>query len=159
MRATAKLALACLLAFAGPAFADFTGRVVHVNEGDALTVVVKKRQIRVRLDGIDAPEPGQAFSQRSRQSLAQMCAGKTAEVDEQGKDRYGRIIGRVSCAGVDAISEQVRRGMAWVFAPYVPLGSPLYELEAYARLRELGLWADAEAVAPWEWRKAHRRSR
>ena len=43
--------------------------------------------------------------------------------------------------------------MAWVFAPYVPLGSALYELEAYARLRQLGLWADPEPVAPWDFRK------
>jgi micrococcal nuclease len=42
--------------------------------------------------------------------------------------------------------------MAWVFARYVPVNSPLYEMEAYARLRQLGLWADPQPVAPWEWR-------
>jgi endonuclease YncB( thermonuclease family) len=138
------------------AFADFTGRVVKVSDGDTLTVLVNKAQVRVRLDAIDAPELKQAFGQRSRQSLVTICAGKTAEVVEQGKDRYGRTIGRISCAGVDANSEQLRRGMAWVFARYVPIGSAFYELEAYARLRQTGLWADAHPVAPWEWRAAHR---
>jgi endonuclease YncB( thermonuclease family) len=138
--------------------ADFTGRVVKVADGDTLTVLVNKTQIRVRLDGIDAPESKQAFGNRSRQSLAELCAGKSADVGERGKDRYGRTIGRVTCAGMDANTEQVRRGMAWVYARYVAVNSPMYELEAYARLRQIGLWADAHPVAPWEWRAERRLS-
>jgi endonuclease YncB( thermonuclease family) len=148
----AVLLLAVLVFAPVAALADFTGRVVKVQDGDTLTVLVKKKQVRVRLDGIDAPERGQAFSQRSTQSLAQLCAAKSAQVEERGKDRYGRTLGIVVCGALEANSEQVRRGMAWTFRQYVPMGSPLYELEAYARLRELGLWADRRPVAPWEWR-------
>jgi endonuclease YncB( thermonuclease family) len=83
-----------------------------------------------RLDGIDAPERGQAFGKRSQQSLAQLCAAKDVHVAERGKDRYGRTIGRVTCAQIEANSEQVRRGMAWVFVKYAPAGSPLYGLAA-----------------------------
>jgi endonuclease YncB( thermonuclease family) len=156
MRAALFL-LAVLVAPSG-AWADFTGRVVKVQDGDTLTVLVNRQQIRVRLESIDAPELRQPFGKRSRQSLADMCAGKDAHVNDRGKDRYGRTLGGVTCAGVDANSEQVRRGMAWVFARYVPVGSPLYEFEAYARLRQIGLWADPQAVAPWDWRAAKRRS-
>ena len=137
--------------------ADFAGRVVKVTDGDTLTVLVNRKQIRVRLDGIDAPEQGQAFGKRSRQSLSDMCAAKIAVIMDRGKDQYGRTIGRVSCAGADANSEQLRRGMAWVFTRYVPRGSALYELEAHARIRQLGLWADARPVAPWTWRAANAR--
>jgi hypothetical protein len=42
------------------------------------------------------------------------------------------LTGRVSCTGVDANAEQVRRGMAWVFERYAPKGSPLYGLQAEA---------------------------
>jgi micrococcal nuclease len=148
----AVLFLAALVFAPVAALGDFTGRVVKVSDGDTLTVLVKKRQIRVRLDGIDAPERGQAFGVRSRQSLAQLCAAKTAQVEDRGKDRYGRTLGVVVCGAFEANSEQVRRGMAWVFRQYAPLGSALYELETYARLRQIGLWADPRAVAPWEWR-------
>ena len=154
MRAVLILAV---LALPAVALADFTGRVVKVSDGDTLTLLVDKAQFRVRLDGIDAPERGQAYGKRSQQSLANLCAAKQAHVEDRGQDNYGRTIGRVNCAGVDANNEQVRRGMAWVFTRYVPFGSPLYELEAYARLRQLGLWADARPVAPWDWRAAGRR--
>lgn len=145
-----------LAAASSATFADFSGRVVNIADGDTLSVLVEKRPIRVRLDGIDAPERGQPFGKRSRQSLSDLCAAKTARVEDHGKDRFGRTIGRVYCAGIAANSEQVRRGMAWTFTRYVPLGSPLYELEAYARLRNLGLWVDPQPVAPWEWRARHR---
>jgi endonuclease YncB( thermonuclease family) len=50
-----------LLAVSSSAFADFTGRVAKVSDGDTLTVLVNKTQVRVRLDAIDAPERGQTF--------------------------------------------------------------------------------------------------
>jgi endonuclease YncB( thermonuclease family) len=81
---------------------------------------------------------------------------KQAFIQERGKDRYGRTIGGVTCGGLDANTEQVRRGMAWTFKRYVPVNFPLYEMEAYARLRQLGLWADPHSVPPWEWRDARR---
>jgi endonuclease YncB( thermonuclease family) len=136
--------------------ADFTGRVVKVQDGDTLTVLVNKAQIRVRLDAIDAPESRQPFGKRSRQSLADLCAAKDARVDDRGMDRYGRTIGRVTCGGMDANSEQVRRGMAWVFVRYAPKGSPLYGLEAAAKLQRLGLWSEPHPIAPWKWRAAER---
>ena len=108
----------------------------------------------MRLDSIDAPESRQAFGKRSRQSLAELCAVKNAHVAERGKDRYGRRIGVVTCAAVEANSEQVRRGLAWVYVKYAPTGSPLYGLEGEARMQRLGLWAAPRPVAPWEWRRS-----
>lgn len=143
--------------FVPPAHADFAGRVINVADGDTLTVLVAKSQVKVRLDSIDAPESKQAFGTRSRQSLAELCAGKAASVADLGKDRYGRTIGRVTCAGTDANAEQVRRGMAWVFVRYAPKASPLYALESEAMATRRGLWADPHAVAPWEWRAAQKR--
>jgi endonuclease YncB( thermonuclease family) len=128
-----------------------------VSDGDTLTVLVNKKQVRVRLDSIDAPERGQPFGKLSQQSLAQLCAAKDARVAERGKDRYGRTVGRVTCAGVEANSEQVRSGMAWVFVKYAPTGSPLYGLEADAKAARSGLWSEPRPIAPWEWRKNQKR--
>lgn len=131
--------------------ADIEGQVVGVADGDTLTVLHKRNQIKVRLAEIDAPEKAQPFGQRSRQSLADLCFQKPILVEAKGQDRYGRTIGRVRCAGVDANSEQVRRGMAWVYDRYVT-DRALYAIQADARADRRGLWADASPLPPWEWR-------
>ena len=61
----------------------------------------------------------------------------------------------MSCSGIDANTEQVRPGMAWVFDRYV-IDRRLYALQDEARMAHCGLWADAQPVAPWEWRRATR---
>ena len=95
---------------------------------------------------------------RAPGARSELCRGKGATVVERGKDDEGRVLGSVRCGEVDANVEQVRRGMAWVYLRYVPLGSPLYEAEANARLQKLGLWRGKNPVPPWEWR-AQRRER
>lgn len=150
----------CVIAFlaagSGAANADFTGRVINVSDGDTLTVLVKKTQVRVRLESIDAPESKQAFGKRSRQSLAEICANKTAWVIDTRKDSYGGTVAWVKCDAVHANVEQVRRGMAWVFDKYATAKSPLFRVEADAKRQRLGLWADPRPVPPWEWRAAKR---
>lgn len=131
----------------------FEGKVLSVVDGDSLIVESKQQRVRVRLKEIDAPELKQPFGKRSQQSLTALCANKAARVTWTEKDRNGRTLGRVWCAGIDANAEQVRRGMAWVFDRYVKDRS-LYPLQDTARSARAGLWADAEPVPPWHWRQA-----
>lgn len=134
------------------AYADFTGKVVGVADGDTITVLREHEQIKVRINEIDAPEKAQAFGQKSKLSLSDLCFDKTATLAEQGKDRYGRTLARVHCEGIDANAEQVRRGMAWVYRKYAPNDSRLYAIEDEAKAARRGLWADVEPMPPWEWR-------
>jgi endonuclease YncB( thermonuclease family) len=137
------------------AHADFTGRVVSVADGDTITVLRDRTQVKVRLLEIDAPEKAQAFGTKSKESLAEMCFGKTAELTDKGKDRYGRTLARVNCEGVDANAEQVRRGMAWVYDRYVT-DMTLYAVQEEAKANRRGIWHDDKSVPPWEWRKDKR---
>jgi len=143
------------LALSFPAWADFTGKVVRVADGDTITVLRDREQVKVRLLEIDAPEKAQAFGNRSKQSLSDLCFNKTARLDDKGKDRYGRTLARVYCDGVDANAEQVRRGMAWVYDRYVT-DRGLYSIQDEARAAKRGLWADNSPVPPWEWRRKKR---
>ncbi len=107
------------------------------------------------LAGIDAPEAKQPHGIRSARSLATLCYRKPAKVEWKEKEK-GVHLGQVTCEEKDAAAEQVRRGLAWVSPQQMTPGSGLYEIEAYARLRKLGLWADEKPVPPWEWRAGKR---
>ena len=154
LRSVAGVAFA--LASSCPAWADFSGRVVAVADGDTLTVLTDRRQVEVQLVDIDAPELKQPFGRQARQSLADLCLDKDAVVRETGH-RYGRTVGRVACSGTDASAEQVRRGMAWVHQRRTESTSPLYFLEDEAQRSHEGLWSDKSQVAPWIWRRDQKR--
>lgn len=143
------------------AFADFTGKVVKVTDGDTINVLESDKTLhKVRLTGIDAPERGQPYGSKSTDYLASMVAGKQVYVESDKKDRYGRNLGKVLIDGQDINLEQVKAGMAWWYEYYKKQQSQsdqrLYEqAEKDARNGKLGLWADPHPVNPYEWRKSH----
>jgi endonuclease YncB( thermonuclease family) len=155
-RGIAAIALA-LLVFAAHA-ETITGRVVSVADGDTLTVLdASNTQHKIRLAGIDAPERKQPFGTVSRQHLAQLAFGKAVLVVHNKKDRYGRQVGKVAVDGVDVGLEQIKAGLAWHYKAY-EREQPTEDRAAYAgaelvaRSARLGLWSEASAVPPWEWR-------
>jgi endonuclease YncB( thermonuclease family) len=152
--------LAALVLFlsATAAGADLTGRVVHIADGDTLTLLTESnQQIRIRLSWIDAPELGQAFGNVSREALAELVAGKTVQVEQVDIDRYGRTVGTVFVDGRDVCLAQVQAGLAWVYDHYivnapVTIQSQYYEAQEKARTERKGLWQDSNPVAPWIFR-------
>ncbi|RZT93722.1 thermonuclease family protein [Rivibacter subsaxonicus] len=133
--------------------------VVGIADGDTLTVrcetPVGPTSIKVRLAEIDAPEKAQAFGERSKHNLSDLCFNRSAVVVPQTTDRYGRTVAHVACGGRDANVEQVRAGMAWVYDKYVG-DQLLYSVQEDARSARRGLWSDPQPIPPWEWRNARR---
>src|SRR5260370_21206980 len=75
---------------------ELTGKVVHIADGDTLTVLDSDNvQHKIRLAGIDAPEKGQAFGTKAKEVLAEKVQEKTVRVVWKEKDRYGRILGDI----------------------------------------------------------------
>jgi len=118
-----------------------------------------KRQHKVRLMGIDAPEKAQAFGNRSKQSLSTLAYGQTVFVEWSKTDRYGRLVGKLlSNKGTDINLEQLKRGMAWHYKDYqrelTPEDRASYAAaEEDARESRRGLWAEPNPLAPWLFRK------
>ena len=146
------------LVFAFPAWADITGHVVGVSDGDTITVLdADKVQHKIRLTGIDAPEKKQAFGNRSKQGLSDMLFNKIVTVETDKRDRYGRELGKVLAGSKDVNLEQVRTGMAWHYKAYERTQSAA-DRQAYADAEneakdaKRGLWVDADPIPPWEWR-------
>lgn len=132
--------------------AEWSGTVVGISDGDTLTVLnAEKRQVKIRLTEIDAPESQQAFGAKSKQSLTEVCFKKTVIVDDRGADKYKRTLGRLRCDGVDANAEQVRRGMAWAYRQYLT-DQTIADLEEEAKIAGTGLWAEENPTPPWEFR-------
>lgn len=167
MKTLSFAALLLLAAFALPAGATLTleGRVVGVADGDTVTVLdADRRQHKVRLAGIDAPEKGQAFGTRSKQALSRLVFGQDVVVAYSKKDRYGRIVGRIESGGRDVNLELVRAGAAWVYRQYLrelpePDRQHYLDAEDEARSDSAGLWRDPDPAPPWAWRKARRESK
>lgn len=128
------------------------GKVIKIADGDTFTLIFDNGfDVRVRLNGIDSPEKKQAFSKRAKQTLSDLIYDKEVKVYYESKDRYGRVLGDVFIDDLNINQEMVRRGMAWHFKRYSD-DETLVQLEIEARKNKTGLWADPNAVAPWEFK-------
>lgn len=142
---------AAVIALLLPSFAG-AAQVIGIADGDTLTVLEGTQQVKIRLANIDAPEKAQAFGQRSKESLSDLCFGKEATYQVQDVDRYGRTVAVVVCAGVQANRAQVERGLAWVYPKY-NRDESLPPLQQAAQAGHRGLFADPAPMPPWEWRR------
>ena len=122
-------------------------------------MLVGKTQVKVRLDGIDTPERAQPFGRKAGQALAKKVFGKVIQVDDLGKDRYGRTLGIVRLGKRNINLELVQEGWAWWYRKYAPKNKELAKAEAEARKAKRGLWADPKPIPPWEWRQKRREKR
>ena len=138
--------------------------IVGVSDGDTLTARCGEpgsySQEKICLSAIDAPESRQAFGQRSKRSLSDLCFQQVATINPVASDRYGRTVANVTCRGYDAGMTQMIHGMAWFYPKYGKGRADLLNAERGARAAKQGLWVDldteAPPVAPWEWRQLQR---
>jgi endonuclease YncB( thermonuclease family) len=139
-----------------------TGEVVGVADGDTITVLDgERRQHRIRLAGIDAPESSQDFGRASKQNLSALVYRKAVEVTYSKYDHYGRVLGVVRLDGRDINLAQVEAGLAWHYKEYqdeqTAADRKLYgEAEGEARNARRGLWADPSPIPPWDFRHGKR---
>lgn len=149
----------CFISFAHLALAQTTiiGKVVGVADADTITVLdAGKTQHKIRLEGIDAPERGQAYGAKATEALKAALGDGSVKVLVSGKDRYGRSIGKVYAGKTSINSWLVANGWAWHYKAYSK-DKILAELETKARAAKVGLWADSRAPqAPWEYRVSKR---
>ena len=129
-----------------------TGKA-YVTDGDGIRVARKE----VRLAGLDAPEWDQKakhqngywfnHGRRVKSALIQKIGGKHVSVAVESLDKFGRIVGAVTCEGRDIGEWMVREGLA--IAAY---HDRYRQLEREAREAKRGMWAHAHNFDP----RAHR---
>jgi endonuclease YncB( thermonuclease family) len=150
---------------AGPAVAGISSSAPHVTgtaraiDGDTITVGI----VRVRLEGIDAPEldqtcgrgtlgkwllGGWSCGKAAASALSRLVDGQTVRCDSRGKDAYGRVLGVCSVHDLDINAHLVREGLAWAFVKY---SQRYVAAENEARAAKRGVW-QGEAKPAWVWR-------
>ncbi|MCG8691124.1 MAG: thermonuclease family protein [Minwuiales bacterium] len=155
MRTTLAAFIAAALALALPAAAadDLTGPATVI-DGETLQVA----GARLRLAGIDAPEPEQRCRRAGRaldcgqiaaSQLADITAGATVVCRPAGPVRAGARLATCNSDGYDLSYGMVYAG--WAFAD----GSPYRSAESEARSARRGIWA-YDFVPPSEWRAGRR---
>lgn len=125
-----------------PGAGAFEARVVAVIDGDTIDVLRagSTRATRIRIEGIDAPERGEPFSDAARRFTRTLLFDKRATVHGRERDRYGRLVARVSVDGNDAGVEIVKAGLACHYVQYSS-DTGLAAAEGQARTRGRGFWA------------------
>ena len=73
---------------AGSVWGNLNGRVVGISDRATLTVLVDRREVKVRLADIDAPETKQAFGTGSKQALSELCFQRDARLESQVLTEY-----------------------------------------------------------------------
>lgn len=135
-----------------PVAGMITCQVVKVSDGD--TVKCRPdgaKELKVRLDSIDAPEKAQEGGMESTKELASLVLGKTVVIKTNGRDKYGRVLGFIHSGGININEEMVRRGQAWAFREHLQ-DSSLMEIEREARKARRGLWAAPKPMYPSHFR-------
>ena len=145
-----------IIASSACAARTFTGVVTFITDGDTLWVQPDAGgpALKLRIDGIDAPEICQTGGVASREVLIQLVMHQRVVVMVKRKDIYDRGLGRIQLNGHDLGAQMVRAGQAWSYRWRRSLG-PYADEEAAARQSRLGLFAVARPEIPRDFRKRH----
>lgn len=131
----------------------FTGKLVHVVDGDTVDVMFDGKARRIRLADIDCPESNQAYGNAAKRFVLDRAAGQEVTVQGKTTDRYGRLVGEIILPdGKNLNHELVVAGLAWWYQKYSD-DETIGQMEEEARRKRAGLWQDPEAAPPWEFRK------
>ena len=134
-------------------------QAVKVSDGDTLNVQKVENGkfvgevMKIRMFGIDAPEKTQDYGIESKQALEKLVNGKTLEIEEKNRDRYGRTVAVVYVNGKNVNEEMVKNGNAWWYREYDKKDTKMQAYQENAKKNKLGLFGKRGYVEPWNYRK------
>jgi endonuclease YncB( thermonuclease family) len=131
-----------------------SGKVIGIKDGDTIDIFYNNKKLTIRLAHIDCPEKKQPYGQAAKKFIADKCFEQTVTIQHNNEyDRSKRLIGEVITASGENLNKAlVKAGLAWHFKKY-STDMAYAALEKEARKQRIGLWSEANPVAPWEWRR------
>jgi hypothetical protein len=92
---------------------------------------------RIRLNGIDCPEKGQAYGNRAKQATSALVFGKAVALQTHGKDKDKRTLADVLLPDGTHVNHMlVKDGWCWWYQKYAREGSMREGLEKDPRARK-----------------------
>jgi len=149
------MAIVLMAISACPAWA-WDAKVTHITDGDTLWVRPGQggKPVKIRVEGVDAPEICQAGGQAARAALADRLVGRTVAVSARRHDDYGRTVAAIHLDGEDIAGWMVSQGHAWSYR-FRRDGGPYLTQQHEAQSARRGLFADPAALPPRVFRKRH----
>lgn len=137
-------------------------KVIYVTDGDSFKcLLMNKKKIRVRLQGIDAPEKSQPYGLQARKALVTLINKQNILLIIHGKDNYRRTLAtayKIKGSQKTNINlTMVKLGFAWVYEHYNKKTRYLLAQQQAQKYRK-GLWYSQEAISPYQWRTTHKKS-
>ncbi|HEX7100875.1 MAG TPA: lamin tail domain-containing protein [Acidimicrobiia bacterium] len=130
--------------------------VVSVIDGDTIVVGSGGLEERVRLIGINAPEPEECLAEEATQALDDLVSGSPVRLvpDASDRDGFGRLLRYVYVDGEFVNEALVRRGLAIAhrYEPNVANQEILETAEAEARAEGAGMWSPDACPSEYELR-------
>ena len=105
-----------LLMFAFNASAQFLstgGEVVEIVDGKTVVIAIPNGRVKVELQFVEVPEPGQPMHDTVRAHLQKLLMGKVVEY-KPFRLFADRTVGRVTLNNVDVSQQMLRDGAAWL---------------------------------------------
>lgn len=119
--------------------------VVRVVDGDTIVVLLRDKEEKVRLTGVDTPEQGRPYYLEAKRKTEELVGDRTVhmEKDIRDRDHYGRLLRYVYVDNLFVNAELLRQGYATVYTypPDVKHADDFVELQIEARKAERGLWS------------------
>ena len=147
--AAALIAVSTVVAAQAPTLVGktFEATVVRIADGDSVEIlkIGEAARVRVRLEGVDAPELGEVFSRDAQDFLRRLALDRRVSVSGRDVDRYGRLVARVAVAGQDLSLALLNAGLA---CQRFATDTVLAAAESRARSSGVGFWAANATTKP-----------
>ncbi len=141
-------------------------RVIRVNDGDTVTIVMDHMKYRCRLIGMDAPEMGQEpWGERAKEHLRKILKGSgwrvTVETGMEEYDKYNRLLAYLWTEDKTFVNEKMLAdgyAVLFTFQPNSKYVDLFVKAQRDARNKKLGIWGpDGLKERPVEYKKKHPR--
>jgi micrococcal nuclease len=141
-------------------------RVVAVNDGDSVTIVMNGMKYRTRLIGIDAPEMGQEpWGRKAREHLRALLKGYrwrvSIEEDVEQRDKYNRLLVYLWAPDGEMLNERMLRdgySVLFTIQPNSKYVDRFRKAQQSARENKKGIWGpEGLKERPLDYKKGHPR--